>query len=360
MRRLGRRVGESLSPARMLGFRSSLRPVDARIYEGCPSPMGVAVEKRQAVRDKGQRVLRRLRRAVRGMIASSVDALEAATWFSLDLFKAFVEHSGLLRVLMWAAPNAYLGWDRYRMSGLRGLVASITEPLTNFYSSVVENLRSVAKHFKSPHTFQNLLTQTGLYSETQRLGMAAEEVRYDVLALVVELHRLRSSPNCPIEYENIGPAPYIEDLGTDMHRLSARRAGVSNCYICLEPFTSLDSPFKLTACSHIIGYDCMRTWLQSPSPNVRTCPECRTELCEPRRRRLISGQHRAYADGLEKLERKFGRVGQVKHCIAVCQGQEAQCQFTTTCSEYWARELAARGIDIGFLRELMEASSFAL
>ena len=55
-----------------------------------------------------------------------------------------------------------------------------------------------------------------------------------------------------------------------------------SCMICLEPFKHEVEPDseapRLTRCGHIIGSECLKTWVSSKSGNSDRCPKCRAEL----------------------------------------------------------------------------------
>lgn len=52
------------------------------------------------------------------------------------------------------------------------------------------------------------------------------------------------------------------------------------CAFCYEAYEAHHSAFQLDACTHIVGRECMETWLGCPHRHGPTCPHCRQILFE--------------------------------------------------------------------------------
>jgi len=60
----------------------------------------------------------------------------------------------------------------------------------------------------------------------------------------------------------------------------AQAEGETDCMICLQPFgQEAEHPVR-TKCGHIMGSECIKTWVQTPGHNHGRCPKCRNELFE--------------------------------------------------------------------------------
>ncbi|KAF2106389.1 hypothetical protein BDV96DRAFT_675381 [Lophiotrema nucula] len=151
---------------------------------------------------------------------------------------------------------------------------------------------------------------------TQFLSLA----RDNLIACLTSLDPLAPQLNDPIEYEFAGPQPQISDISKrldwmDLMVLQDKLLGDTDpaaelddtelkesdqcfkCAICMEMYTDADLPVKFNACKHIVGQDCMATWLSAnPTPN---CPYCRTQLCEsrakvPKRNTLVGEEEQQF------------------------------------------------------------------
>ena len=57
------------------------------------------------------------------------------------------------------------------------------------------------------------------------------------------------------------------------------------CSICIEPYIiDTHRAFRLTACGHVFGKNCLSRWVNSIARNANTCPQCRTVLCKSNHR----------------------------------------------------------------------------
>lgn len=99
-------------------------------------------------------------------------------------------------------------------------------------------------------------------------------------------HNHSTTPrNPPIEPEHHGEL--VQDFNFNASSEDRK------CYMCFEGFGALlrgtemedHRAFKLNNCGCVIGYSCIRIWLndgaQSNAEYVQ-CPKCRTPICEPR------------------------------------------------------------------------------
>ena len=74
---------------------------------------------------------------------------------------------------------------------------------------------------------------------------------------------------------NTGPQTLISAISTPIENPDAVKG--EQCPICLASLTA-EGAVKLEACGHIVGVECMSTWINSPLENCNTCCICRREL----------------------------------------------------------------------------------
>jgi hypothetical protein len=125
-----------------------------------------------------------------------------------------------------------------------------------------------------------------------------DELRRD-LVREFELYRLVHGD---VELENVGPDHEVNDFGSDVAatdpavselkgilckalnlKTDDKLDHTQRCCICLDDYTTHQA-VKLFLCNHVIGKDCLSTWLNSTMENSNQCPFCRTALCARRAR----------------------------------------------------------------------------
>ncbi|KAH7412248.1 hypothetical protein DE146DRAFT_628232 [Phaeosphaeria sp. MPI-PUGE-AT-0046c] len=106
------------------------------------------------------------------------------------------------------------------------------------------------------------------------------------------IDRADFEPLRDVELEPYGPRHKVEDLA-ELHPTPPKD---EKCSICLEEYIGKgkDSPCRrLKICKHYFHGECIDAWINASHERAVSCPNCRTEICAARPRRVKGQQTQA-------------------------------------------------------------------
>ncbi|KAJ4984091.1 hypothetical protein SVAN01_10447 [Stagonosporopsis vannaccii] len=207
---------------------------------------------------------------------------EHVTLFKLptDLVHFLRDHDNLYRS---AVRNRSLARKARAFPGM-DVIEQVTPRLNNirtaYYLNLIETSRSETE-------IQRMMHDPVFVSEFTECTLSLQD---EIFLQLIRLDQLSLITIKDLELENIGPDHNIDEFGLDIPRPSTPTVAdpadpPQCCCICLSPWSSTHTPFRITICAHTVGRPCLKRWLNSTARNANLCPCCRTALCERRARK---------------------------------------------------------------------------
>ncbi|KAF2106387.1 hypothetical protein BDV96DRAFT_654773 [Lophiotrema nucula] len=201
--------------------------------------------------------------------------------------------------------------------------ASAIREAGSLYISLMERMESFREGYERTQDAVHLVNLRGDSQIRQAIVSFNASSRAELLQFLTELNQLEPNITEANEFENVGEDHDIELLGQNITNLELRtlqndllhtspnalgnhddrnRDSCMRCVICLEQFDFANEiPFRLHECSHMVGKQCLNSWINGTNAQSNSCPVCRNTLCERRPRRPIDPMSRLPPSQVEHI-----------------------------------------------------------